>query len=208
MIKIQAVIFDIGGVLVRTEDPQPREQLAQRFGLDRAGLDTLVFGSPAAQAVERGEQEEPAVWQAVQAQLGLSPAALQDFQDQFWAGDRLDEHLFAWLAGLRPRYKTGLLTNSWLCDPLTLFVTRFHQPETMVRAAFDAVISSAAVGVQKPAAQIYQAALDALAVRPEEALFVDDFERNTLAAGRLGLHTVLFRGPQQAAAEIQALLGD
>jgi FMN phosphatase YigB (HAD superfamily) len=208
MSEIRAVIFDIGGVLVRTEDPQPRESLGRRFGLDRAGIDALVFGSATAQAAERGEQDEPAVWQGIQDLLSLTPTELQAFKDQFWAGDRLDAALFDWLSGLRPGYKTALLTNSWLRDPLTLFTGRYGRPEEGVRAAFDAVISSAAVGVQKPDARIYRAALDALAVRPEETLFVDDFERNTAAARALGLHTVLFRDHRQAAAEIQALLGD
>ena len=84
---------------------------------------------------------------------------------------------------------------------------RFHQPEERVRNAFDAVISSAAVGVRKPDARIFQAALDALLVQPGEALFVDDFEHNITAASELGLQTVHFRGAQQAAGQLHAMLG-
>ena len=142
--EIQAVIFDIGGVLVRTDDQRPRENLAKQYGLDRSGIDALVFGSPASQAAELGQLEEPAVWQAVQERLGLSQADLQAFKEQFWAGDRLDYRLFDWLCGLRPRYKTALLTNSWLRDPLVLFSGRYRRPAETVRNAFDAVISSAA----------------------------------------------------------------
>ncbi len=207
MLPIHAVIFDIGGVLVRTVDPRPREQLGLRFGLDRAGIDALVFSSPTSQAVERGQAAESAVWQELEEKLGLSPQELQDFKRQFWAGDTLDVPLFNWLLGLRPRYKIALLTNSWLRDPLTVFTGRFNQPEELVRNAFDAVISSALVGIRKPDAGIFQAALDALQVQAGEALFVDDFEHNISAAAALGLQTVHFRSPQQAAGELHALLG-
>ncbi len=42
--KISAIIWDLGGVIVRTEDTGPREALAARFGLDREAIDQLVFG--------------------------------------------------------------------------------------------------------------------------------------------------------------------
>ena len=38
---IRAVIFDLGGVLVRTEDFGPREDLARRLGVAPAGIDVI-----------------------------------------------------------------------------------------------------------------------------------------------------------------------
>jgi len=205
--EIKAVLFDIGGVIVRTDDPAPRERLAARFGLDRAGIDRLVFSSPAAQAAERGATEEQAVWQHVAAALSLSAADLLDFQVQFWGGDRADGALLDMLRGLRGRYRTGLLTNSWLRDPLPLFWTRFGLPEAQIRATFDAVVSSAQVGVQKPDPRIYQAALAALGAAAQETVFVDDFAHNIEAARALGLHAIHFRGADQARRELLELLG-
>ena len=50
---IRAVIFDFGGVLVRTEDRTPRAQLAARLGLTYDELSALVFDSESAfQAIE------------------------------------------------------------------------------------------------------------------------------------------------------------
>ena len=45
---IKAVIFDIGGVLVRTEDLGQRRAWEQRFGLPDWGLAGLVFDNPVA----------------------------------------------------------------------------------------------------------------------------------------------------------------
>ena len=208
---IKAVLFDIGGVIVRTEDPGPRLRLAAQFGLDRAGIDNLVFGSPAAQAAERGELSETAVWEHVGKELSLSSAQLEQFQRDFWAGDRADASLIHLLRTLRSpradkRCRTGLLTNSWLPDPLPLFWTRFNLREDEVRAALDVAISSARVGIQKPAPRIYLAALEALDVPASQTVFVDDFAHNIAAARELGLHAIHFETTAQARRDLLALL--
>jgi epoxide hydrolase-like predicted phosphatase len=204
--EIKAILFDIGGVIVRTDDPAPRVRLAARFGLDRAGIDQLVFGSPIAQAAERGEAEEAAVWAHVQRELALTPEALAEFQSEFWRGDKADAALIDLLHSLRGAYRTGLLTNSWLREPLSLFWTRFGLSEAVVRGTFDVVVSSAAVGVQKPDARVYQAALTALGTKAEETVFVDDFAHNIQAARALGLQAVHFTGADQARRELMAIL--
>jgi HAD superfamily hydrolase (TIGR01509 family) len=204
--KIEAVLFDIGGVIIRTEDPGPRERLARRFGLDRAGIDRLVFGSPAAQAAERGETDEAVVWMHVQRELDLSAEQLSQFQAEFWAGDRADPSLIHLLFHLRSRCRTGLLTNSWLRDPLPLFWTRFSFGEEEVRAALDVAVSSARIGIQKPAAGIYKAALAELEARPEATVFVDDFMHNIDAARALGMHAIHFVTATQARRDLLALL--
>ena len=40
---VHAVIFDIGGVLVRTEDWSGRRKWEERLGLPERGLSTIVF---------------------------------------------------------------------------------------------------------------------------------------------------------------------
>jgi epoxide hydrolase-like predicted phosphatase len=208
MTTIQAVIFDIGGVIIRTDDPAPREHLAQRFGLDRVGIDNLVFGSPAAQAAELGLGTEEAVWQSVRQSLNLTDDGLAEFYREFWAGDRLDFSLVELASSLRPKYKTALLTNTGSRQPLTIFTRNYGLPVEKAEAAFDAVFSSAALGIKKPDARIFKAALDGLGVKADAAVFIDDFAHNIEAAGRLGLRTILFRSPAQAVRELHEMLGE
>jgi putative hydrolase of the HAD superfamily len=49
---IRAVIWDIGGVLVRTEDREPRMRQAERLGLTREALVYLVFDSEMGQKAQ------------------------------------------------------------------------------------------------------------------------------------------------------------
>ncbi len=197
----------MGGVIIRTEDAAPRLRLAERYGLDRAGVEKLVFGSEAARSAELGQVGEQAVWESIRRALGLNDAQLADFQREFWRGDCLDRSLVELAASLRPGVKTGLLTNAWNPTPLTIFTRQFGLPESFVESAYDVVVSSAAVGLRKPDPRIYQVILARLGAQPAEAVFVDDFIENIEAAQALGMHGVHFRSPAQAVAELHSLLG-
>jgi len=61
-----------------------------------------------------------------------------------------------------------------------------------LRAYFDVVIDSSLVGVEKPDPAIFRAALDALGIGPEEALYVGDlYEVDVVGARAAGIEAVL-----------------
>lgn len=206
MQRWKAVLFDIGGVLVRTEDPAPRQRLAQRYGLSREALENLVFGSPVSRAAERGEASEEDVWRFVQRSLHFNEAALAEFRCEFWAGDRLDHTLVGWLATTRSRFRTGLLTNCWSREPLAFYSTLLGLPDDYLARAVDAVVSSAQVGVRKPHPRIFEAILQALDVPPGESIFVDDFLENVEGARALGMTGIHFRNRDDVLSALDRLL--
>jgi FMN phosphatase YigB (HAD superfamily) len=55
MMSIKAVIWDLGGVIVRTEDPTHREKLASDIGITRQHLEQLVFAGEKGEKAQRGE---------------------------------------------------------------------------------------------------------------------------------------------------------
>lgn len=197
---IRAVIFDLGGVLLRTEDPAPRRELAMRLGKDLGEIYYQVFDSPTAQLATRGELNAATHWEAVRMALGVSPDELPAIQAAFWAGDRLDISLVDYIRSLRSGYKTALLSNAW--DDLRHYI----EDHWKIADAFDELIISAEVGLAKPDLRIYQLALDRLRVSPPEAVFVDDFSENVDAARKLGLRAIHFQDRQQVCAEIKRLL--
>lgn len=199
--NIRAVIFDLGGVLLRTENPQPRQDLAKRYGLTRNDLEKLVFGSEDSVQAEVGAVAPRAVWNHVQKTLRIADDDLPTFQDAFWAGDRLDEDLLVFVNSLRGRYRTVLLSNAW-SDMRKNIARRFGKLD-----AFEMQIFSAEVGLRKPVPEIFQMVLDLLGADPEEAVFVDDFSENVQAARKLGLHTIHFKNAQQTRLDLENLLG-
>jgi HAD superfamily hydrolase (TIGR01509 family) len=197
---IRAIIFDFGGVLMRTHDYTARQKWADRLGLPERELENAVFGSTAATRGMLGELPPEATWDDAAATFHLDEEALRQFQDDFWSGDRLDRELIDFLAGLRPRYKTALLSNAW-SDARALFTERFG-----LDRAVDLMVISAEEHLAKPDARIYQLTLDRLGVRPEEAVFVDDMPTNVEAARAVGMAGVRFQSTGQVIAEVQARL--
>ncbi len=197
---IKAVIFDMGGVLLRTEDSQPRERLAAQLGISREVLEKIVFQSPSSRRAEVGEISEEEHWRLVLDELDIQPGERQAFRDTFWSGDRMDYALVDLLRSLRPYYRTGLLSNAW--DGARAAI----EARTPFLDVFDVSLFSAEVGLRKPDERFYQYILERLGVEPDEAVFVDDFEPNVQAARQIGLQAIQFCTPDQARAELLELL--
>jgi glucose-1-phosphatase len=198
--SIKAVIFDMGGVILRTEDQTPREKLAAKFGIPTAELYQRVFGSETAFQGTIGKISDRAVWAHVAEDFQLTPAELAEFEDEFWRGDSVDFDLIHFLDGLRPRITTALLSNAW-SGARTLLRDHYK-----VLDIFDVVVFSCDVGLAKPDPQIYACVIEKLGVQPGEAVFVDDVPENIEAAKRAGLQGIVFRSPVQAMQDLRQLL--
>lgn len=197
---IRAVIFDLGGVLLRTEDRTPRTQLAESLGLTYYELSALIFDSVSAHQAMKGEITAAEHWEAVQKTLGLPQSEFEKIPRDFWGGDALDEELVDYLRDLRPHYKTGLLSNAW--DDLRKMI----EDEWKIDDAFDEIVISAEIGLVKPDAGIYQRMVAELDVHPGEAVFVDDFVENVAGARSQGLQAVHFIDREQALKDLGLLL--
>ncbi|MCS7061288.1 MAG: HAD family phosphatase [Anaerolineae bacterium] len=199
--SIQAVLFDIGGVLLRTEDQEPRRRWERKLGLPARALADAVFNCETAILASVGQATQQDVWRAVAERFHLDDAKLRDLQRDFWAGDRLDEQLVSYLTALRPRYKTGLLSNAWL-GLRALYAQWFGLTDDLV----DVIIYSGEVGMMKPDARIYHLALERLKAPAEAVVFVDDVLENVRGAQAVGMRAVQFISPAQTLAALADLL--
>jgi epoxide hydrolase-like predicted phosphatase len=199
--KIRAVIFDLGGVILRTDDPQPRKALAERYGRTYHELDKIVFGNPVSWQAEHGLATPAQVWQEIARLLGLSPDEVSVFRQEFFGGDKVDQDLVRLIQNLRIVYQTALLSNQWYVD-----LPAYLRQELQMPDLFDIIISSAKEGVAKPDEKIFLHTLARLKIKAEEAIFVDDNQENILASERLGLHTVHFKNPAQARSDLLSIL--
>ena len=196
---VKAVIFDFGGVLMRTHDYAGRRKWEARLGLDKGELEMIVFASAVSNRGMVGGETMEAAWQHVAETFRLGPDEMEELQGDFWSGDRIDDELLDFLAGLRPRFKTGLLSNAW--DNARRLFIQFG-----LGRAFDVMVISAEEKIAKPDPRIYHIALERLGVRPEEAVFVDDMPVNVEAARALGMSGIRFRSTAQTVADVwQAL---
>jgi epoxide hydrolase-like predicted phosphatase len=196
---IKAVYFDLGGVIVRTEFQSPRERLADRVGLTYEDLDRIVFNSKSAQDASIGKISEDDHWKSVARVLHLPLKEKDAVHKEFFDGDIIDRELIAFIRSLRPRYKTGLISNAW--DGLRPYMEREKFAD-----AFDHLTISAEIGVMKPEAAIFQHALDQSGVKPKEAVFMDDFAENVAGCEAVGMHGIHFKTTEQALKDLKKLL--
>ncbi len=181
----RAVIFDWGGVLMRTVDASPRLAWDARLGLPPGSINRLVFESSMWRRAQLGQISDETFWADLGVRLNLSPEALAEFQHDFWAGDRLDGDLVTLIRGLRPRYKTALLSN--FSGQLRQLLTQHGLIDV-----FDAIVISGEEGLLKPDAYIYHLAAERLGVPSADCLFVDDFEENVTGARAAGMQALRF----------------
>lgn len=198
--KIKAVIWDMGGVLIRTEDPKPRAQLAASLGLSVRELAARVFDCEAAQLATIGKKTADAIWDDIRRDLKMSDEEVLEFQKQFFKGDSVDYDLLRYIDGLRPGCKTALLSNAWTG------AREFIDQRYGILRYFDETLFSAEVAIAKPDPTIYNLMLERLGVSAGEAIFVDDFEENVTGANEVGIHGVRFVSARQAREDINRLL--
>lgn len=184
---IKAIIFDVGGVLVRTEEPQHRRNLEVDLGLAPGEAEALFFNSEMGIKAQHGQITTPALWAWLADELALDSEQLAHFQTQFFAGDQLDESMVALIVQLRKRYQTAIISNA--ADNLLENVTKIYP----MAHAFDLIIGSAEEGIMKPDPAIFLRTLDRLGRQPEEAVFVDDFMHNVEGAQAVGMKAIHFQ---------------
>ena len=192
---IQAVIFDWGGVLMRTGDPGPRLAWDARLGLTSGSVNRLVFESGDWRRALLGQIGEDEVWSNLGARLSLSAEALAELRRDFWKGDQLDAEMVTLVRRLRPHFKTALLSNF----PASL---RALLTQCGVTDAFDEMVISGEIGLVKPDARIYPLTAERLGVPVGECLFVDDFVENVTAARAAGMQALHFAPVGAATAEL------
>jgi haloacid dehalogenase superfamily, subfamily IA, variant 3 with third motif having DD or ED/haloacid dehalogenase superfamily, subfamily IA, variant 1 with third motif having Dx(3-4)D or Dx(3-4)E len=198
---IHSVFIDFGGVIVRTEDKEPRRLQAEKLGLTSRDLEKIIFESESSQRASTGEITEDDHWQAVAESLAVTRAEVDKITAEFFSGDRADISLIDFLRSLRPERKVCLISNAW--SGLRAFITRQKLDDV-----FDAMVISAEVGLIKPDPRIYHLALAKLGARPEESVFIDDVPANVDAARSAGMVGIEFAQPEKVLEELKQILNN
>ncbi len=196
---LKAIIFDVGGVLIRTHSRAGREKWAAKLGLDSWEFENLVFNGESGRQAQLGQKTSHAHWCWLRDYFGLDEAGLAEMRRDFFTGDRLDEPLLTYILRLRQAgYRTGLLTNS---------ADDARQVLASIIDHFDGVVISAEVGLMKPTPKIYHLAAASVKVKVNQALFVDDFIENVEGAKKVGMQALHFTNPEAAWQQLVAITG-
>jgi HAD superfamily hydrolase (TIGR01509 family) len=202
--RIRAVGFDIGSVLERID---PIEELHDRWrtrlAMTGPDVDAALASVDPDGLAETGGLTEAQYLGQYTAALGLSQAQRAEFTADLWdwyCGE-LDTGLVAYAASLRPRVRTGILSNS--ADG----ARREEQARYGFEQLVDVIVYSHEAGVAKPDPRAFLLLCDELGVRPDELAFLDDVPGHIDAARALGIHGIVHVSTPASIAAIENLLG-
>jgi epoxide hydrolase-like predicted phosphatase len=191
---ITAVLFDFGGVFTPSPFSVVRAA-ALELGVSEEVAVELCFGPYAEDGdhpwhrLERGEVRLEVAHRELLALASAAGVEIDVFQVLAKIGREDDDrvHMVERVRALRHAgYRTALVTNN-----IAEFGDGWRQL-IPVDELFEFVVDSCQVGVRKPDPRIFRLALEQLdGVRPEQAVFLDDFEANVAGARQAGMHGIL-----------------
>jgi epoxide hydrolase-like predicted phosphatase len=199
---IRAVVFDVGNVLELSDDTHSPAEWAAIAGLPLQELTTRIDG--VFEGADIGTVTLQEIHRKLGAALGITDDQVSAIMESFWRVylGTANTEMIEWARTLRPRYKTGILSNSGVG------AREREQAAYGYEDLVDDLVYSHEVGLLKPDPRIYLLSCERLGVEPREAVFIDDVERYVRAAREAGLHAVHFTGDNaKAIREMTGLLG-
>jgi epoxide hydrolase-like predicted phosphatase len=194
---IKAVIFDVGGVIVRSGTRQGRRKWEDRLGLNEWESEDIVFNSDMGTKAQKGEISDEDLWNWVKKRFELSDDDFAEFTIDFWADNQVDQEMMVMIRKLRPAYTTAIISNA--TDTMRQDLDeRYH-----IDDAFDLIVCSAEEKIMKPDPEIFLKTLNRLQVKPSESVFIDDMKSNADAARELGMKAIHYTPAIDLAAELR-----
>ncbi len=208
--RIDAVIFDFGGVFI--ESPYPMlDSIGAGMGLKPGDLSDIIFGS-------LFEDSDHPYHRLERGQISLLEA-----RDQILERGRalygVDVDIFEAFASMPPDVRQPMVARVRKLKrdgyPTAIITNNIREYADMWRAMlpveelFDLVVDSSFEGIRKPNPAIFRLALQRLGgLAPEHTVFLDDCEGNVRGAASVGMRTIHVRDNiMEAIAELDALLG-
>jgi HAD superfamily hydrolase (TIGR01509 family) len=197
--KLRAIIFDIGGVLIRMNISHAIDGLAGDQSLSPEGIWSALLKDPRWPDWQEG-RINPRDWHHYLVKRLGSKLSFERFVE-VWnqALDPVPIQDQGFLEKLSKKYRLAVLSNT---DPLHVaYMERTYD----FLGFFPARIYSCRVGTRKPSPLIYKQALQACRVRAEAAIYIDDVAEYAEAAQRLGMRSIVSRFTEQLQSDLRVL---
>lgn len=186
MSRIEAVIFDLGNVLLPFNWEIAADRFCARTGRTRRELDDYIVTTPFMNELCVGQMDKVEYYRIMAREFGFD-----DSYDEFaliWSDIfTTDEEMIALVARLKGRQRRFVLSNT----------NAIHMDFVMARYPFmhtmDGLILSHEVGLMKPDRRIYEVTLERFGLEAAKSVFIDDILMNVEAAQGAGIHGIHHR---------------
>jgi putative hydrolase of the HAD superfamily len=199
--EIRAVILDYGEVLCHLPSAEHVARFGEIFRMDPHTF--LPIYQSGRGPYDRGDVLADEYWKGFAAQAGVeidarTIAEATQLDRDMWSS--INEAMVQWIQEVHAAgYKTAILSNM-PADMAAHFRKKFAW-----LGNFDQHIFSGDARSIKPDPAIYRHCLEALAVEPGQALFIDNLAENLEPARAIGIRTIHFQSMAQLRRDLQAI---
>ena len=198
MSGIDAVIFDLGGVLVHVDEARALERFGARTGRTAGDVSEYLRRTSHATEFALGKLTRRQFYRVVAKDLSFDG----DYDEfaRFWSEIFSPiEPMVVLAESLKTRLPRVILSNT---NPLHIDYIMKHYPWIN---DFDAQVLSYEVGLLKPDAAIYDLTLRKCGLQAPRVVFIDDLAANVEAARRVGLLGIQYQNVDQVRGELTKL---
>lgn len=194
----EAVIFDLGGVVVECETDQLLYWISSLSHRPLDEVQEIVYDPALLGAFELGRISPEAFYDGLLQRLPF-PWTYSQFV-RAW-NSILKEHapVTTLMQQLHSRYRLMALSNT------NVLHLEYMTSTISSLSVFEKIVASCEVGLRKPDPQIYQLALEQSALRPDQAVYIDDRVEFVKAGHSVGLTTVHCEKSEQLILDLQAV---
>ena len=199
MLRISAIFWDVGGVLLANGwDRAQREKALEQFHLDREEFNDrheMLVSSFERGKISLDEYLDRTIF------YRSRPFTRDEFRQFMFAlsQPKSDELALAQELSRSGKYLMSTINNE--SREMNLYrIEKFG-----LREIFDIFISSCFVGLRKPERDIYRLALEITQKAPAQCCFIDDRDLNLESAEKLGMQTIRMQTAEQLRQELRKL---
>ena len=193
---IRLIIFDLTDVCYTNEEDSFLKEFARKHRLPEE-----EFIERYMKYLERAEVNEMSgeeVWKKLLAHYNIHAEPKKLIEDMI-AGKKPFADILDLVQNLRKKVKVAYFTN-YNKDYWDIIERRLQ-----VSKQFDVGIVSFQIHIRKPAPEGFEMVLAKVDVHPEEAIFIDNSEKNLAGAKRLRMHTIHFVGKDRLLSDLKKL---
>lgn len=197
---IEAVIFDLGNVLIDFDHRPAAEKISRFCDKDPEGIYGLFFDSEVTRLFEQGKISPQDFFLRVKEMLDLKidyDRFLSIWNGIFFLSDK-NRSVYRLAKSLKKSYRTAVLSN------VNVLHFEYVKKNFAIFDAFHSVITSFESGVTKPDPLIYEKALEVLSVSSAASVFYTDDRPELVAKSReLGIRGFVFQDASQLRRDLE-----
>lgn len=202
--KVRAVIFDMDGVLVNTEDlyKEIEKELFARYNLTISHDEHLSYQGTSNVIMWEAIRKKHNLSTPLDELVDLTQEVVIAFFEQMETLPLMDD-VVALLEKLhQKKIKMALASSS------TIEVIEIVLRKTGISRFFDAIVDSSEAGAGKPDPSVFLLAMNKLNVQPSECFIIEDSVNGIKAANSAGVYCIAYNGPgsehqDQSAADLK-----